>query len=157
VESLNLSAEDKARVLARIRDRAAGRPTTDRQYLPKPGRQTESTPGATDPHIPLDQKQVERQWTEFARWRKKRRRRRKLRRQILRDVLRELGIVLKKKSRQKVPKDLTREQRQVEQATTPQSEETEPSLGNRKFKNQLTTGKEICGGYSVKTFVTAVK
>ena len=98
--ALNLSEEDKARVLAKIRDRARQPPATGCHRRPERPKETEAT-AAIDNEEVLDQKQVDRQWTEFARWRKKRRRRRKLRQQILRDVLRELGIVLTKKTRQK--------------------------------------------------------
>jgi hypothetical protein len=92
--ALNLSAADKERILARIRDRTLklqpGRGRKKPEPLKKP---------TADADEEIDERQVDRQWTEFARWRKKRRRRRKLRKQILRDVLRELGIVLTNKQK----------------------------------------------------------
>ncbi len=135
---LNLSAEDTARVLARIRDRAGGRqrrPHTGRHRRPEKTKTAEDDVREEDgvrdgddvigeddvrdedgvrdavdvrdeddirdeDGVVIDEKQVEKQWTEFARWRKKRRRQKKLRKRILNDVLRELGIVLKKKTRQ---------------------------------------------------------
>jgi hypothetical protein len=91
--ALNLSEADRARILARIRDRTL-------QLRPGRGhkRPKEAPPPATSEPA-IDEKEVDSQWSEFARWRKKRRRRRKLRKQILRDVLRELGIVLTKQQK----------------------------------------------------------
>jgi hypothetical protein len=129
VNRLNLSAEDTARVLARIRDRAGGghrRPHAGRHRRPEKTKTTEKAKDdvidvddvrdeddvrdqddvrdkddvRAEDDVVIDEKQVEKQWTEFARWRKKRRRQRRLRKRILNDVLRELGIVLKKKTRQ---------------------------------------------------------